>query len=339
MSEKRQVVITANIFPGLEAEKSGLVSERSILEPLGVDLVKRPCDTEADVVDAGRDAAALLVGNAPITAEVLSGLPRCLAIVKPSVGVDNIDIDAATAAGVCVANVPDYGTDEVATHAMALLLNAWRYVDACAADVRAGRWQPRPPYPVQRSFGRTLGIIGFGRIGRSVAQKAGGFGWRLLAWDPYVDESEMRRRGVEAADFDTLLAESDFVSLHLPLTEETHYLIDTDALAKMKPSAILVNTARGGVVDSDALYRAVESGQIAGAALDVVDVEPPPQDHPLHRTERILVTAHVAWYSKQAFEDLRVKAVQEVARVLQGELPVNLLNPEVKPRFEVRGAV
>ena len=129
----------------------------------------------------------------------------------------------------------------------------------------------------------------------------------------------MRGRGVEATDFDTLLAESDLVTLHLPLTEETHYLIDAAALAKMKPTAILVNTARGGVVDSDALYRAVDSGQIEGAALDVVDVEPPPPDHPLHRTDRILVTAHVAWYSQQAFEDLRVKAVEEVARVLRGD--------------------
>ena len=331
MSDKRQVVITAYNFPGLGPEQE-------MLAPLGVDLVRRPCADGAEIVAAGKEAALLIVGNAAITAEVLDQLPHCLAIVKPAVGVDNIDIDAATAAGVCVANVPDYGTDEVATHAMALILNAFRYVDACAADVRAGEWKPKPPYPLQRSFGRTLGIIGFGRIGRSVARKASGFGWRLLAWDPYVDASEMRGRGVEAVDFDTLLAESDFVSLHLPLTEETHYLIDAGALAKMKPTAFLVNTARGGVVDSEALHQAVESGQIAGAALDVIDVEPPPRDHPLYRTERILVTAHVAWYSQQAIEDLWVKAVQEVARVLQGELPHNLLNPEVQPRFTVHGA-
>ena len=331
MSAKRQVVITANIFPGLE-------TEQEVLAPLGVEVVKRPCQNGAEIVAAGKEAAALIVGNVQITAEVLGQLPNCLAVVKPAVGVDNIDIDAATEAGVCVANVPDYGTDEVATHAMALILNAFRHVDACAADVRAGKWQPKPPYPLQRSFGRTLGIIGFGRIGRSVARKAGGFGWRLLAWDPYVDAGEMRDRGVEAANFDTLLAESDFVTLHLPLTEETHSLIDAGALAKMKPTAFLVNTARGGVVDSEALYQAVDSGRIAGAALDVIDVEPPPPDHPLHRTDRILVTSHVAWYSQQAFEELRVKAVQEAVRVLQGELPRNLINPEVKPRFTVRGA-
>ena len=330
MSETRTVVITSNVFPGLEVEQE-------VLAPLNVELVKRPCQNQDHLIEAGKDAAALIIGNVPINASVLSHFPHCLAIVKPSVGVDNIDIDAATAAGICVANVPDYGTDEVATHAMALLLNAIRYVDVVAADVRAGRWQPKPPYPIQRSSGRTLGIVGFGRIGQSVARKAAGFGWRMLAWDPYLDEDKMRNRGVEPVDFETLLAQSDFVTLHLPLTEETQGMIDAGVLAKMKRTAFLVNTARGPIVDSAALHQAVESGQIAGAALDVVDAEPPPPDHPLHRSNRILVTAHVAWYSEQAFDDLRVKAVQEVARVLQGELPINLLNAGVKPRFAVRG--
>ena len=331
MSEARTVVITANIFPGMD-------TEREMLAPLNVELVKRPCRNGEEIAEAGRDAVALLVGNVRIDAEVLSHLPRCLAIVKPAVGVDNIDLEAATAAGVCVANVPDYGTDEVATHAMALLLNAIRYVDAEAAAVRGGRWQPKPPYPIQRSAGRTLGIIGFGRIGQSVARKAAGFDWRLLAWDPYLDEDEIRRGNAEPADFETLLAQSDFVSLHLPLTEETQGMIDASALAKMKPTAFLVNTARGPIVDSGALLEAVESGQIAGAAVDVVEEEPPPPDHPLYRTDRILVTAHVAWYSEQAFRDVRVKAVQEVARVLGGQLPLNLVNPGVRPRFDVRGA-
>ena len=330
MSETRTVVITANIFPGLE-------TEREVLAPHNVELVKRPCRNGEEIAVAGRDAVALLVGNVRIDAEVLSHLPRCLAIVKPAVGVDNIDLEAATAAGVCVANVPDYGTDEVATHAMALLLNAIRYVDAEATAVRGGRWQPKPPYPIQRSAGRTLGIIGFGRIGQSVARKAAGFDWRLLAWDPYLDDDEIRRGNAEPADFDTLLAQSDFVSLHLPLTEETQGMIDASVLAKMKPTAFLVNTARGPIVDSAALLHAVESGQIAGAAVDVVEEEPPPPDHPLYRTDKILVTAHVAWYSEQAFRDVRVKAVQEVARVLGGQLPLNLVNPGVKPRFDVRG--
>ena len=330
MSETRTVVITSNVFPGLEVEQD-------ILTPLNVEIVKRPCQARKQLIAAGKDAAALIVGNVWIDAEVLSHWPNCLAIVKPAVGVDNIDLEAATAAGVCVANVPDYGTDEVATHAMALLLNAIRYVDAEATAVRGGRWQPKPPYPIQRSAGRTLGIIGFGRIGQSVAKKAAGFDWRLLAWDPYLDDDEIRRGNAEPADFDTLLAQSDFVSLHLPLTEETQGMIDASVLAKMKPTAFLVNTARGPIVDSGALLEAVESGQIAGAAVDVIDEEPPPPDHPLYRTDRILVTAHVAWYSEQAFRDVRVKAVQEVARVLGGQLPLNLVNPGVKPRFDVRG--
>ncbi len=331
MSERRTVVVTSNVFPGLDAEQE-------VLAPLNVDLVKRPCLTQEQLIAAGKEAVALLVGNVKIDAGVLSHLPRCLAIVKPSVGVDNIDVDAATAAGICVANVPDYGTDEVATHAMALLLNAVRYVDACSADVRAGRWQPKPPYPIQRSAGRTLGIIGFGRIGQSVARKAAGFDWRLLAWDPYLSSEEIERHGAEPVDFDTLLGQSDFVTLHLPLTEESRGLMDAGALAKMKSTSFLVNTARGPIVDSDALSQAVETGRIAGAAVDVLEEEPPSPSHPLYRSDRILVTAHVAWYSEQAFRDVRVKAVQEVARVLKGKLPRNLLNPDVEPRYAVHVA-
>ena len=219
MSEKRRVVVTANIFPGLKVEQE-------VLGQHNVELEKIPCRSQDELAAAGKDATALIVGNVRIDAGVLSHLPRCLAIVKPSVGVDNIDLEAATAAGVCVANVPDYGTDEVATHAMALLLNAIRYVDAEAAAVRGGRWQPKPPYPIQRSAGRTLGIIGFGRIGQSVARKAAGFDWRVLAWDPYVDDSEIRSKNAEPVSFETLLAQSDFVTLHLPLTEETQGMID-----------------------------------------------------------------------------------------------------------------
>ncbi len=330
MTAKRRVVVTANIFPGLEVEQEALGQHN-------VEVEKIPCRSQDELAAAGKDATALIVGNVRIDAAVLSHLPYCVAIVKPSVGVDNIDLEAATEAGVCVANVPDYGTDEVATHAMALLLNAIRYVDAEAAKVRAGSWQPKPPFPIQRSAGRTLGIIGFGRIGQSVARKAAGFDWRLLAWDPYINDDEIRSRNAEPADLETLLSQSDMVTLHLPLTEETQGMIDAKALAKMKTTAFLVNTARGGIVDSAALVQAVESGQIAGAALDVVDEEPPSPDHPLYCTDRILVTAHVAWYSEQAFRDVRVKAVEEVARVLQGELPRNLLNPGVRPRFEVRG--
>lgn len=331
MSKKRQVVITSNVFPGLE-------TEQKVLAPFDIELVKRACRSREELVSAGKHAVALIVGNVSIDEEALAGLPNCLAIVKPSVGVDNIDIEAATAAGVCVANVPDYGTDEVSTHAMALLLNAIRYVDVIATDVRAGRWQPRPPYPVQRSAGQTLGIVGFGRIGRLVARKAAGFNWRILAYDPYLETDAIERHGVEAVKFDRILAESDFVTLHLPLTEESQGLFNAAVFAKMKPNAFLVNTARGAIVDSQALVHAVETGQISGAALDVLDVEPPPPDHPLYGSERILVTAHVAWYSQQAFEEVRSKAVQEVARVLQGELPRNLLNPEVTPRFTVGNA-
>jgi phosphoglycerate dehydrogenase-like enzyme len=190
---------------------------------------------------------------------------------------------------------------------------------------------------VLRSHGRTLGIIGFGRIGRSVARKARGFGWRLLAYAPRLAPEVVREHGAEPVPLDYLLTEADFVTLHVPLTEATYHLINAAALSRMRPTAYLINTSRGGVIDTQALCRALDSGRLAGAALDVLEDEPPPPDHPLLSSERALITSHVAWYSTQAVMDLRVAAANEVAHVLRGEPPGNLLNPAVRPRL--RGAV
>jgi D-3-phosphoglycerate dehydrogenase len=321
-----RVVVTHALFPTLEVEAA-------ILEPLGAEIVWRACCDEDDVIEAGREAVALLVSQAPITRRVIERLSECLAIVKCGVGVDNIDLPAATEHGICVANVPDYGTDEVATHTMALLLGCLRRVTDVATAVRQGAWSSAPSSVVPRSHGRTLGIIGFGRIGRSVARKAVGFGWRLLVHAPRLDPVVVREHGAESVPLDHLLAEADFVTLHVPLTTETYHLIDASALSRMRPTAYLINTSRGGVVDTQALYRALESGRIAGAALDVLEEEPPPTDHPLIACKHALITSHVAWYSEQAVMDLRVKAAREVARVLRGELPHNLLNPAVRPRL------
>jgi len=275
-----------------------------------------------------------VVGSAAMTHRVIEHLPSCLAIVKSGVGVDNIDVPAATEHGICVANVPDYGVDEVATHAMALLLDCLRRVTNTVGAVRRGEWVSTPSYPIRRSAGCVLGIVGFGRIGISVARKAQGFDWRVLAHDPYVGPETIRRLGAEPVGFDRLLAEADFVTLHLPLTEATYHLIGAATLSQMKPSAHLINTARGGLVDTLALHHALETGQIAGAALDVLEEEPPSPDHPLLNCDRALITSHVAWYSQEALADLRVKAAQEVGRVLRGELPRYLINANVRPRWQ-----
>jgi D-3-phosphoglycerate dehydrogenase / 2-oxoglutarate reductase len=327
MNRKRPLVaITHGLFQDSEVEQA-------ILAPLGADVILHTCRTEDELIALGEQMDALVMSLAPITRRVVGQLPHCQVIVKAGVGVDSIDIVAATEYGIPVANVPDYGTDEVATHAMALLLSCVRRIVDGVTLVRNGRWMTTPPFSIQRSQGKVLGIIGFGRIGRSVAQKAQGFGWRILYHDPKVDSGAIANVGIEYSDLDTLLREADFVTLHVPLTPTTYHMIGQAELAKMKPTALLINTARGGVVNADALYQALEQNQIAGAAVDVLEAEPPPPDHPLLNHPRMLVTSHVAWYSQQALEDLRVKSVQEVARVLRGELPQNLLNLNVQPRF------
>jgi D-3-phosphoglycerate dehydrogenase len=317
--------VTHPLFPDLSLEEQ-------LLAPRGIVLERRVARTEDEVIAAGKDADVIVLATEPVTRRVVAVLPRLRAVVKSGVGVDTIDVAAATEHGVYVANVPDYGTDEVATHAMALLLALVRRIPDEIAAVRAGVWNPSPAYAVPRSDGRTLGIVGFGRIGRSVARKAAGFGWRLLVADPRVDRAALAAHGAVRVPLDRLLAEADFVTLHVPLTAETHHLIDRRALALMRPTAYLVNTSRGGVVDGAALAAALGRGQIAGAALDVLEEEPPPTDHPLLGQPRCLVTAHVAWYSSEATTDLRRKTVEEAIRVLDGKPPRCLINPAVRPR-------
>jgi D-3-phosphoglycerate dehydrogenase len=260
----------------------------------------------------------------------MDAMPRCKLISRLGVGVDNIDVPAATHRGIWVANVPDYGVDEVSLHAMSLLLAQLRGLPRLVADTRSGKWTLSPVKPIARLTGQTLGIVGFGRIGRSLATKAAGFGLRLLACDPYLDAAGIRAAGAQPVDLETLLHESDFVSLHLPLNDETRHIIGARTLAMMKPSAYLINTARGELIDEVALLAAVRAGQIRGAALDVLSVEPPPVDHPvlseLLKEERILVTPHGAWYSEEAMTDMRARATENVVRVLRGEQPRTPVN-------------
>lgn len=329
MSTARKVVMIGILDPALEIE-------RAILEPLGVELIPHEYRSEDDVIAAAYDAVAVTTVIAPITRRVIEHLVNCRLVVKCGVGFDNIDVEAATEHGICVVNVPDYGIDEVATHTLALILNSLRHIADITEAVRRGEWVSTPPYPIQRSAGQVLGIVGFGRIGRSLAQKTRGFAWRLLVHDLFVDAETIRGYGAEPVDLDTVLTQADFVVLHVPLTKQTHHLIDAKALDKMKSTAFLVNTSRGGVVDSQALYRALQGGRIAGAALDVLEEEPPSNDHPLLSCARALVTSHVAWYSVQAVNDLRLKAAEEIARMLRGEPPLNPVNATVRTHLNQR---
>jgi D-3-phosphoglycerate dehydrogenase len=308
-----------------------LAIERAILEPLGAEIVQARFAggrVPEEWLPRLGEFDALLVSRTRFGPRELDGLRRCRVLVRSGVGVDAIDLGAATARGIPVANVPDYGTEEVATHAFALLLLAARRLDLYMAGVREGDWSYRRAAPLHRLVGRTLGIVGYGRIGRAVARRAPGFGLRVIACDPYAPDDG----AVERVALRELLARADYVSLHVPLTEETRRLIDAAALAAMKPGAILVNTARGPVVDPDALAAALASGHLAAAACDVHEVEPLPPEHPLLRQPNFLPTPHVAWYTAESQADMRRLAAEEVARGLRGEPLRCCLNPEVLAR-------
>lgn len=306
--------------------------EEDVLTAAGARLRLEQCRTEAEVAARCADADALLVQYAPISHTALAGLPRCRVVVRYGVGYDTLEVPALTAAGVWACNVPDYSTDEVSTLAITLLLALNRRVVPLANAVAAGGWDCTLAGPINRLAGQTLGVVGFGRIGSAAARKARGLGLRVLAHDPYISEQTMREAGVAPATLPDLLGASDYVSLHALLNAETRHLIDAAALGQMRPTASLINTARGGLVDEAALLAALRAGRLVGAALDVLEQEPPAADHPLLHLPNCLVLPHSAWYSEASFVELKTKAAQEIVRVFQGLAPRYALNPELRPR-------
>lgn len=275
-------------------------------------------------LEAARGCAALLVTVQQVTAEIINSMEHCKVITRVGTGVDSIDIAAATARGIWVTNVTDYAIDEVSAHAIALMmLFARRLVPMMNAVKEGVWWDPAHIGTITRLSDQTFGVIGYGRIGRKTAARAAGLGMRVLA---YTGNQRPADPGVTMVDLDTLLRESDYISLHLPLTERTRNIIDAAALAKMKPTAVLINTARGLMVDENALLHAIRSGRLAGAALDVLVTEPPAPDSPLLQDPRIVLTPHGAWYSEESKREVRLKAIQDVARVLRGERPHSPVN-------------
>jgi D-3-phosphoglycerate dehydrogenase len=324
MAGKAKVVLTDYVWESLDVERK-LLGELADLVPLKT---KTPDEFIAEAADCD---ALLNTYAGPITAEVMARMPKCRIIARYGIGVDTIDLDAATDAGIIVTNNPTYCIEEVAEHTMALLLACARKVPRYDRLVRGGRWEVPPGKPMFRLTGRTLGLVGFGNIARQVALRAAAFGMRVLYADPFVQEAppSVPAKKVELAE---LLSQADFVSLHPPLTPETRKMIGDEALARMKPTAYLINCARGPVVDTDALVRALDARTIAGCALDTIDPEPLPDVHPLRGRDNVVVTPHVAWYSEQALVSLQAGAPAEVRRVLTGEWPVNVVNRTVKGR-------
>lgn len=312
----------------LHADFSGEVEE---LAAVGAEFRTARCRTEEDVAEACGDADGLLVTFAPVGRRALAGLPRCRIVVRYGVGYDNLDLAAATERGVMVANVPDYCVSEVAEHTLALLLCLWRRICQLESQLRERGWAS-PAKPVRRLEGRVMGIIGLGRIGRAVATRVGGFGLRLIGFDPWVSAEVFAAAGVESVSLETLLQLADIVTLHAPLRDETRGLIRKETLRQMKPTAVLLNTSRGGLVVAGDLVQALREGWIGGAGLDVFEEEPLPRDHALRNLPNVVLTPHAAWYSEEAERDLRRRAARTVAEALRGEVPRSLVNPEVLTR-------
>ena len=306
------IAITDSPFPSLDPAKKALAR----LDP---EYRMAKSASADDILAVARDADAILVTYAKLPDELLRQLTRCKAIGRFGLGVDNIDLPAAKALGIAVNYVPDYCLREVSDQAMALLLALARKVTLGNTLVQSGRWDVTPLVPLHRLEGQVLGVVGFGNIPRALAPKAKAFGLKVLAYDPYVAKETLNAAGVEGVSFDDLLARSDFLSVHAPLLPATRGLMNAAAFAKMKRGACLINTARGPLIDEPALIAALDSGQLGGAALDVVATEPLPKDSPLRGRDNVILTPHTAYYSVEALEELQSKCAGAVARVLSGE--------------------
>lgn len=294
---------------------------------------------EETLIARAREADALVTSFSPVTRRVLGALEGLKVVVRTGVGYDVIDVVAATELGVIVVNVPDIWIREVANHALGLLL-AWnRKLIALDRQVRAGVWSPGVPGPHTGSLhGETVGIVGLGNIGSAFARRVAALETAVIACDPYVEDARFATLGVERVPLEAVAERSDYVSIHTPLNAETHHLIGEDFLRRMKPTALLINTARGPVVDERALARALEAGRPAGAALDVWEQEPVAADNPLLRMDRVIATPHAAFFSSPAVAQVPRRCGEEIARVLTGQRPLNVVNPEVYAPGAVRRA-
>ena len=305
---------------------SSISQEQSILSDAGATLLVSQCRSEEDVIAAGAMADALLVQWAPITRKVIEALPRCRHIVRIGIGVDNVDVKAASERGIAVSNVPDYCVSEVADHTVAMALALARQLPEIDDRLRGGTWKITPDRPMPAFDKMTWCTIGFGRIARAVQARAQPFGFRRTAFDPLVPDDEFDRMGVGRMSLDEAFRQADIVTLHCPLTVDTRHLVNAERLASMKSTSVLVNTSRGGLVDTIALAEALEGQVIGGAGIDVFEQEPVANDHPLLNCRRAIVTSHVAWYSEASVPELQRRAALEIARGIRGEALQNQIN-------------
>ena len=299
----------------------------------GAQLITRVCRTQEDLIEHFADADAIMTTSAPFTRKVFGRLKHCRGVVRIGVGMDNFDIPAATEQGVLLANTTSFYIEDVANHTIAFILACSRNLLEVDSAVRAGKWS-LDLVTLRRLSLQTIGIIGFGEIAENMVPKLKAFGPRIIVYHPRRTPEQIASFGCEAADLDRVIRDSDFLVLLCPLNEETKNLIDKKAMKAMKKSAFLINTARAGIVNEVDLHQALSEKWIAGAAVDVFSVEPPPPNHPLLGLKNTLVSPHIGWFSEDSRNEAAVKASEEVIRILRGERPINLINPEV---FRIHG--
>jgi len=321
MGSKFKVLITDPYHKNFNTEKE-ILAEINAVVRVG------HCKTEEDIIRLGSEMDGLLVSYVPIRKKVIENLHKCKVIVKYSVGLDNIDLEAATQKKIYVANVPRYCVEEVSTHTLALLLNLVRKISKYDQSVKRGSWDPLVGDPIFRLENRVLGIIGFGNIGKTVAEKFRPFKLSIIVYDPFVNSKLISEHSAKKVKLETLFRQSDYISLHCPLNEYTEHLIDFKEIEIMKKGVFIINTSRGEIINLKALYKAIKDEKIAGAALDVLEKDPPFLTD-IMNTDKIIYTPHVAWNSVEAETELRKSAAQEVKRVLEGGRPLNLVNREV----------
>lgn len=309
-----KILLTDYEFNHLKYEEE--IFQKSGLE---IDFIKAQCKTEEEVMEQAKEVDAILNQYAPISRRVIESLENTKIISRYGVGVNTIDLDAAKEKGITVANVPDYGMEEVSNHALALLLSSARKVALLNNEVKKGNWDFKVCVPIHRFDKQTVGVLGFGRIPRRFIEKVKPLGFKTAAYDPFVSAADMAAVGVQKIDLDEILAVADYLSIHVPLLNDTYHLINEGRLKQMKRNAVIINTARGPIIDEKALSDALEKGIIAGAALDVTENEPVSIESPLLTMDNVIITPHSAWYSEEAMVELRQKAARNIVQVLTGE--------------------
>jgi len=320
----------------------GIPHDEKAYEEKGIEFVRASCKTEDETIAAVSDADAVMTGL--LSRNVIEKMSKCKLIHSLGIGYDGIDVKAATEHGICVSNPADYCLEEVSDHAMALLLACARKITRQDNAVRAGKWDSmgKPEFrqkiwpPMFRLKGQTLGLIGFGNIPQTIVPKAKGFGLRIIVFDPYIPREVAKKYGVELVELDYLLQNSDYISMHAALTPQTQHMLGLEEFKKMKPTAYIINTARGPLLDEKALSEALSQGYIAGAGLDVLETESVSPDHPLLKFDNVIVTAHGAHYSESSALELRRRPFEEISRIIDRKWPHCLVNPQVKEKYVIK---